>query len=79
MTEDHYRRELERIREAFQYNMRQIDDKSAFLAEVRRRVHTDLTDERVREDLLLLAGEGKQDLGPDELRKLLSGEMTLDV
>ena len=79
VTEDHYRRELERIRETFQYNMRQIDDKSAFLAEVRRRVHTDLTDERVREDLLLLAGEGKQDLGPDELRKLLSGEMTLDV
>ena len=79
VTEDHYRRELERIRETFQYNMRQIDDKSAFLAEVRRRVHTDLTDERVRDDLLLLAGEGSQDLGADDLRKLLSGEMTLDV
>ena len=79
VTEDHYRRELERIRETFQYNMRQIDDKSAFVAEVRRRVHTDLTDERVREDLLLLAGEGRQDLGPDDLRKLLSGETTLDV
>lgn len=79
VTEDHYRRELERIRETFQYNMRQIDDKSAFVAEVRRRVHTDLTDERVREDLLLLAGEGRQDLGPDDLRKLLSGEATLDV
>ena len=46
---------------------------------IRDSVHTDLTDERVREDLLLLAGEGRQDLGPDDLRKLLSGEATLDV
>lgn len=79
LTEDHYRRELDRIRETFQYNMRQIDDKSAFITEVRRRVHTDLSDQSVRDDLLLLAGEGPQDLTAEDIRDLLDGKTTLSV
>lgn len=79
LTEDHYRRELDRIRETFQYNMRQIDDKSAFITEVRRRVHTDLSDQSVRDDLLLLGGEGPHDLTADDIRDLLEGRTTIDV
>jgi phosphoenolpyruvate carboxylase len=79
LTEEHYRRELERIRQSFQTNMRQLDDKSAFISEVRRRVHTAETEEELRDNLLLLGGDGPRDLTAEDLRKLLLGEGTLEV
>lgn len=79
LASEAYDQELDRISEDFRKQIDGIDDKSAFVREVMRRVNLAEDDEDRKQALLLLSDISGQSLSAQDLKDLIDGRKTITL
>lgn len=79
LSQEHYEKEFNKIKEQFVANMKLIDNQSAALQEIARMVNTADNNEAVKRGLLKLLGDGHEQLSAQDWNDFLEGRKTITI